>query len=341
MVPTPVCESSSGVEVSVCASDRSHSKKLAIQARSVVSGGPCNVRRGCRYVDEETSSLRTVRRLAESVQQRHSAILTGPAGSGKTYVIRQLNTVLAAQYSRVAFIVGTNAGSQVPLGAFAGVQGIPEVPLHSPATVVDAFARHRSETVVIVDNVDLLDDASLYVVTQLITTTQMPTILTVRDLGVAPQSVRDLYDSGDLAEFPLAPLAEPEAVCLLRDLVGGELTPRAQAQILAAGEGNPMRLREIVRGSQDDARLVQTPHGWDLIGPPSPTQRLAGLMAERFRHLTDSAMEAATLVALVGECPISALNEADRHALAQAHIIDVTECGWVESTLDVVVAVKE
>ncbi len=64
-------------------------------------------------------------------------------------------------------------------------------------------------------------------------------------------------------------------------------------------------------------------------------------MAERFRHLTDSAMEAATLVALVGECPISALNEADRHALAQAHIIDVTECGWVESTLDVVVAVKE
>jgi DNA-binding CsgD family transcriptional regulator/tetratricopeptide (TPR) repeat protein len=258
-----------------------------------------------------------------------ATVLTGPGGIGKSYRLRMARAALVAAGKHAPLIVGRASGASVPLGAFAGIDDLPAAALDSPAAVVDAFARRRSETVVLVDNVDLLDEASLYVVTQLISTTLMPAILTARDLDTAPRSIHELYDGGHLTETVLLPLSDAEARRLLSDLVGGELTPRAEAEILAAGMGHPLHLREIVRGSLDDARLVQTPHGWELHGLPVPTQRLAGLVADRFTRLSMPALEAATLIALAGECPFDAIGADERNALAHAEVIEVTDCGWL------------
>src|SRR5690606_16015624 len=93
--------------------------------------------------------------------------------------------------------------------------------------------------------------------------------------------------------------------------------------------GNPLHLREIVRGSADNGRLTQTPHGWELHGSPALTQRLDDLLAERFSRLSTTAMTAATLIALAGECPFDEVTTEDRNALAHANLIEVSDCGWL------------
>lgn len=281
-------------------------------------------------VSTGVSAPRTVESLVEAaVRQRRATIVTGPAGSGKSYTLRQTQALLEAAGENAPLIVGTASGSSVPLGAFTGTKELPAAALESPAAVVDAFARRRSQSILLVDNVDLLDEASQYVITQLILTTRMPAILTARDFAVAPRGIHDLYDAGDLTETPLPPLSAAEAGALICDVVGGELTPRAQAEILAAGEGNPLHLREIIRGSLGDGRLLETPYGWELGGPPGQTPRLAGLVAERFSRLSTTALEAATVIALAGECPLGAISAEDRHTLARAELIEVTDCGWL------------
>lgn len=270
-----------------------------------------------------------VKHLLETVDRGRAAVLTGSGGSGKSHTLQLVRTALTAAGDRPELVVGTASGSSVPLGAFAGLKDLPATALESPTAVVEAFARRRSRSVLLVDNVDLLDDASLYVVEQLIATTLMPTILTVRTLDSAPRGIRALYDGGQLTETVLSPLSDAEASVLISGLLDGGLTPRAQAEILAAGQGNPLHLRELVRGSLDEARLARTPHGWELDGSPAPSQRLTSLVAERFARLPEAAMEAATLIALAGECPIDAISDDARRALAGEDVIEITDCGWL------------
>src|SRR5690606_3394835 len=127
--------------------------------------------------------------VEETVTHGRATVLTGVDGSGKSHTLRQTQAALSTAGVNAPLVVGTISASSVPLGAFAGIKDIPAAALESPAIVVDAFARRRSRSVLLVDNVDLLDDASLYVVTQLVSTTQVPAILTVRDLGMAPQGI--------------------------------------------------------------------------------------------------------------------------------------------------------
>ena len=270
-----------------------------------------------------------VERLLESVDRRQTTVLTGPRGCGKSHLLRLVHTSLARVGRNAPLIVGSAPGSRVPLGAFAGVTDLPAAALASPAAVVDAFARDRAEGVLLVDDVELLDEASLYVVSHLISATRIPAVLTVRDLASAPPSIRHLYDGGHVEEVPVEPLSDADAERLLRDLVEGDVTPRARIELLAAARGNPLHLREIVRGSLHHRRLVDTPLGWELIGAPVATPRLSEIVGERFSGLSAAHREAATVVALAGEYPADAISEDDRTALARADVIEATDCGWV------------
>ncbi|MFC6326050.1 LuxR C-terminal-related transcriptional regulator [Microbacterium koreense] len=267
--------------------------------------------------------------VEETVTHGGATVLTGTGGSGKSHTLRQTQAALTTAKVNAPLVIGSVAGSSVPLGAFAGVADIPAAELDSPTSVVDAFARRRSRTVLLVDNVELLDGASLYVVTHLISTTRMPAVLATRTLRTAPQSIAELYDSGYLTETALPELSDSEAGALLAGLVGGRPTPRAQAELLAAAGGNPLHLREIVRGSADDGRLTETPHGWELHGPPALTQRLDSLLGERYDRLAETAIESATLVAMAGECPADSVASEARDALANADVVEVGDCGWL------------
>ena len=258
--------------------------------------------------------------LRHAVEAGAAILVTGPRGIGKTHTLRALSSALSRSGRTAPVIAGSNRSGGIPLGAFAaaGEQW------HSAASVIDTFARERSARVLLVDDVDALDDASLFVVCQLVATTRVPAVLTSRSLTTAPASIQRLYDGGDLTERALAPLTDIEAKQLLTELLGASATPAARAAILAAAQGNPLHVREIVRGSVDQGRLVETAHGWDLVSAPVPSPRLSQLLGVRLDELDPRALDEAAKIAIADALPRSAVDGDALRTLVRSGVVETT-----------------
>lgn len=267
--------------------------------------------------------------LVALLHERGTLLLTGPAGIGKTHLLRALRTRFETPSCSARLIAATPLSRTVPLGVFVGT--LPEK-WTTPAALIDHFTRQRSSTVLLVDAIDQLDEASLFVVGQLIRNSRIPTVLACRSLDEAPDEIRSLYDSGDLVEAVVGPLTDVDADELITHMIGGALTPDARPRIFAAASGNPLHLREIITASIDDEQLVRTEHGWELHGSPAATPRLTRLTAERFTGLSDAELETAAKIAIAGELPVTAMHAAERRALARAGVVAYARTGWLRLT---------
>ncbi|MBH0109167.1 AAA family ATPase [Salinibacterium sp. NG22] len=265
--------------------------------------------------------------LATLVKQHRALIVTGPAGIGKTHLLRAARARFEAQHCLTPFLSASTLSRSIPLGVFAGTAGSFSEGWRTPAALIDSFTRHRSTTVLLVDNVNQLDESSLFVVTQLISTSRVPTIMVARSLTEAPAEIQALYDSGELTEVSVQKLSDGEAYELAVSITGGPLTPDSRLSILDAAAGNPFHVREIIAGSLTDGLLVQTEHGWELRGHPAPSPRLAQLVGARFDGLEDASVEAAALVAIAGEYPGEALGATQRRILVRADVLVLSDGG--------------
>ncbi|WP_256971495.1 AfsR/SARP family transcriptional regulator [Microbacterium esteraromaticum] len=267
--------------------------------------------------------------LASALRDRRALLLTGPDGIGKTHLLRALRARYEAQRYAVPLLTASPLSRAVPLGIFIGI--LPEK-WTTPAALVDHFTRNRASTLLLVDNVDQLDDASLFVISQLLRNSRMPTILTTTDLAEAPDDIRALYDSGDITEIAVNPLTPADADDLVLHTLGGTLTPESRPRIFAAAQGNPLHLREILTASVEEDRLVDTPHGWELRDDPASTPRLTQLVGERFANLDRDALEAAAKIAIAGEYPAFALETLERRMLARAGVVEYSAPDWLRLT---------
>ena len=267
--------------------------------------------------------------LAALLQQRRALIVTGPAGIGKTHLLRSVRAHLEAQHCLVPLLSASALSQSIPLGVFAGVAGSLSEEWRTAPDVIDSFARHRSTTVLLVDNVNLLDDSSLFVIRQLINTARVPVLIAARTLTGAPEEIRALYDSGELTEITVDHLSDDEADELSTAIAGGSLTPDTRLRVINAAAGVPLRIREIITGSKAAGRLTQTAFGWELRDDPLPSPRLAQLTGERFDKLDTAGLEAMSLVAIAGEYPAEALDPAQRRALAHTDAVVRSDSGWL------------
>ncbi|WP_202862498.1 AfsR/SARP family transcriptional regulator [Antricoccus suffuscus] len=302
---------------------------LRLPTASTARGEPGNT----DDIPRDTSALSVTSNrpsaLLSLLDDKRALILTGPAGIGKTHLLRTLAATFESQHRLAPLLSASPLSKTIPLGVFLGTAGsIPE-DRFTPAALIDFFTRQRSQAVLLVDNVDQLDDTSLFVITALIRTSGLPAVMTIHDLNNAPQEITALYDSGELSQVAVEGLTAADVDELAIHMVGGPLTPDTRPRILEIASGNPLHLREIITGSLHEGRLAHTVHGWELQGTPTPTSRLARLVGERFDVLNDAALEAAASVAIAGEYPADALDESDRRALARADVLEFTEHGWL------------
>lgn len=274
----------------------------------------------------------TIDRLYSSLDSGSAVVLTGPMGIGKTHVLKIVHERFTRAGRYAPIIRGSAPGAYIHLGPFARLSGLKLAGIPAPGAIIDAFVRDRATSAVLVDDVELLDEASLFVVTQLIAVDDLPVILATRDLNQAPADLQHLYDSEDLIEIAVEPLSDDEARTLIASHLEGDATPRAEAEMIAVSEGNPLHLREIIRGSIDDGRLVRTEYGWELQGAPGATKRLAQILGTRFERLPASALDNATVIALAHEYPLNAIDDEDRDVLLRSGIIDIVGEGWVRLT---------
>ncbi|WP_326551822.1 LuxR C-terminal-related transcriptional regulator [Micromonospora sp. NBC_01813] len=241
-----------------------------------------------------------------------AVVVTGAAGLGKTRLLTEIRQVLTARGTPVLVVAGSASAPEVPLGAFAFALPEPDEPAAGdPPTIrlIRRLGQEYADGVLLVDDVDRLDRASLVIVGQLLHRGRPQLILTARRFADLPPMVTRHYDAGRCVAHPLRPLTGDQTRQLAEDTIGGPITPDALALLAAHTAGNPLHIRELLHWSRRGGALVRTDHGWDFHGRPEPGQRLTDLIGAVFDNLPPADQQILETIALAGLLPTAAFAE--------------------------------
>ena len=248
-------------------------------------------------------------RLTAALVARRGAVITGPAGTGKTTLAMTCLQLVRDREMSVARTTATHASQRLPFGTLA--------PILPPDPAVDRLSRDghgqllrfyaRAVTaragarplVVFVDDAHLLDDGSATLVHHLALTQAATVLVTVRSGEPAPDSVVAMWKDGLAERIEVGTLGDAAIEELLVTVLGGPVDAASVHQLADHSRGNPLYLRELVTGAVETGALAEQGGIWRLrVGGLRPTARLAELVALRLGDLSDAERAVLELLAL-------------------------------------------
>lgn len=211
--------------------------------------------------------------LVEAIEELGAVVLAGPAGVGKTRLVRELLAERRAAGWTTDWVAATPASSSIPFGAFATLLPVFRTKRRAPARdSVDVLllARHAildraagRPYLLAIDDAHLLDEASALLAFQLAAATEgVALVLSVRDKELAPEPVTALWKEGLGERVYLRPLTRAKVTKLLEVVLGGPVDGLLAQQAWEASAGNLLYLRELIEGSRTRGQLVRAGGVW-------------------------------------------------------------------------------
>ncbi len=231
-------------------------------------------------------------------------VICGAAGVGKSRVAREALAAVSAKGYDVRWVVGTNSGRAVPLGALAEWVG-PDSGGDNLRLVREVIASLTYDApgpraIVAVDDAPLLDEFSTFVVGQVIQRHAATVVLTVRDDESLSAATTELWERGQFERLDLGPLPRGETTALISAAVGGPLAPDAARRLWELTRGNVLYLRNIVEQEVAEGRLVEQQGFWRWVGDPVMAPGLVELIESRIGALPTTVSDVIDTLA-VGE----------------------------------------
>jgi DNA-binding CsgD family transcriptional regulator len=199
----------------------------------------------------------------------HDVVLRGDAGSGKSTVLRALVAPLRSSGTAVVELPGAGTGDAVPFAAFSTHPVLrPRGPGRvgaADASAVLAEALGARSAVVLVDDVHLLDRASLTVVAA--AARQRPDqvrVVTTLPSGV-PLDAGAPLTTGAVLEH-VAPVGVDATVTLLGDVLGGAVEVGLAAAVAGRSGGNPRIERLLATAALEGGVVGRTRGRWTPTG---------------------------------------------------------------------------
>ena len=254
-------------------------------------------------------------------------VVCGAAGVGKSRIAREALSAAASRGCEVRWAVGASSARAIPLGAFTAwaESGVTDT-VQLLRGVIESLTAASSGTtvVVVVDDVHLLDDLSIFVVQQIAHRGAAKLVLTVRDGEPIPAAVQEIWKGGRFNRLDVQPLSPDEATALLSATFDGSVDPDAASRLWKLTKGNVLYLRNIVEQEVVDGRIAQQHGHWRWTGEPIVPAGLVELIESRIGALPTLVSDVIDVLA-VGE-PIAlaslqrmtspvAVEEADRRGL--------------------------
>jgi DNA-binding CsgD family transcriptional regulator/energy-coupling factor transporter ATP-binding protein EcfA2 len=253
--------------------------------------------------------------------------LVGDSGVGKSTLARALAGSLESEGRTVRFVLGTQTGSAVPLGAFSRSVIVGEA--HEPATMLAAAHKtlEREENlVVVVDDAQLLDPLSATLVYHLAAGGSARLIVTIRSGEDVPDAVTALLKERLLRSLHIDPFTREQTGELARGVLGGAVESRLIDELYRRSGGNLLLLRGLLGAGPESGVLVRTEDGWQLRGPLRADRELYDLLEFRLRSLAPQELNAVEVLAvgelldweiLRGLCDSDAVARLERRGLIQ------------------------
>src|SRR4051812_26569679 len=216
-------------------------------------------------------------------------LVSGPAGVGKSRIVREALASVASRGFEPRWAVGTMSARKLPLGAFTPWTGSASTDrLQLVRGVIDSVTSAPSGTTVVlgVDDVHLLDELSTFVLHQIVQRQAAKVVLTVREGERVPAKIYEIWRGGQFDRLDLQPLSAGETADLLAAAFGGRVDPDAATRLWKLTRGNALYLRNIVEQELADGR-IQRQHGyWQWTGDPIMPKGLVELIESRFGALS-------------------------------------------------------
>jgi len=237
-------------------------------------------------------------------------LIHGRVGVGKTRLADECRQLAAAAGHPTERVAGSQTTALVPLGAVAvllddGLGRPGPGGLQATAALFEQSRRalHRRyggrRLVIVVDDVPLVDSASLALLGYLAAQGAIFLIATVRTGEPVPDLVTGLWRDGRLERVDLKDLSRADLDMLLPVVLGGSVEAATGRELWQVTGGNPLYVRELVLGCLASGALVERSGVWHLEGPVPSTARLADLVEKRIGGLS---AEARSVVELLAVC---------------------------------------
>jgi DNA-binding CsgD family transcriptional regulator len=215
-------------------------------------------------------------------------VVYGAAGVGKSRIAREALSAAESRGWEARLAVGTSSARAIPLGAFTAwaQSGVTDTVQLLRGVIESLTAASSGATVVMaVDDVQLLDDLSTFVVHQIVQRGAAKVLLTVLDGEPIPAAVQEVWKVGRFDRLDLQPLSLDKTSTLLSAALGGSVDPDAAQRLWKLTRGNVLYLRNIVEQEVADGRLVQRHGSWRWIGDPVVPSGLVELIESRMGAL--------------------------------------------------------
>jgi DNA-binding CsgD family transcriptional regulator len=228
----------------------------------------------------------------------HGVVLVGDAGVGKTTLARALAEMLESRGYSARFVLGTQTGKAVPLGAFHRIVPMPDA--HEPAVMLGAVHRalaSQGELVVVVDDAQHLDTLSALVVQQLAMSSTTPLIVTIRSGEVVSDAVTALWKDELLRRLDIAPFARRQTDELVNTVLTGDVDQRLVDELHQRAAGSPLVLRSLLTVALEDEIVVRDNNSWRLRGSLRLGADLGELFQSQLDALSPEELDAVEIVA--------------------------------------------
>lgn len=216
-------------------------------------------------------------------------LISGAEGVGKSRIAREALSAAAERGPETRWTAGASSARGIPLGAFSAwaPSGVTDT-LQLLRGVIESLTESSSaaEVVLGVDDVQLLDDLSTFVVHQIVQRGAAKVILTVRDGEPIPPAVQEIWTTGKFARIDLGQLALDETTALLSATLNGPVDPDAVERLWKLTRGNMLYLRNIVEQEAADGRILQEHGVWRWVGDPVMPPGLVELIESRIGALS-------------------------------------------------------
>ena len=242
--------------------------------------------------------LEAVRRL---VANGRGVIVEGPAGIGKTRLIREVVVRLEPDPQfHVERVPATAASQPIPLGALAGhLIGVPPA-ADDIARVQQALMDRACGAILVIvaDDAHLLDDVSAVAIHQLAVAGKARVLASVRKGAPTSSAVEALADTGMSERLVLPPLDEPLVAQMITDRLGGPVDAVLAHSAWVASRGNPMVVALLVDTGERTGTVAQKHGLWTATGALTADSRLLTLISEQLNQLSSAEKTAVEVIAL-------------------------------------------
>lgn len=261
-----------------------------------------------RPMDILVGRARELDGVVSAALECRNAVVEGVAGIGKTRLLRAVASRLHSQGVEVIALSGSEATSVIPLSPLLRLCP-PGVNDAGPAIISELYRRSRSGSVaVVVDDGQLLDDATAAVIRQLAGVELVGLVVAVRSGEELPLSIRSIINDGIADSIVVEPLDRQSTEALVARLIGSS-AGAVDHLIWEQSHGHPLLVRELIAAGIESGVLRRVNDEWEVSASPIWSARLRSLMANRLLTLDADERTAMEFLAVGGICDYAVAGE--------------------------------